>query len=131
MFSLEKVFYRFLPAVKVIGTLFSVKAVGFMEKPWAMEKGHGPASPYWPRLSTQESEGPEHTKAVMIRTKTLKYIYRLYEKDELYDLAEDPQELDNRIEDPRYQEEIVKLKLRMLDFMIETGDWVPDRKDIR
>lgn len=98
---------------------------------WAMEKGHVPASAYWPRLSTQEMEGPEHTKAVMIRMGNLKYVYRLYEKDELYDLDKDPQELINRIDDPTYQKDIMKMKMRMLDFMIETGDIVPDRKDIR
>lgn len=98
---------------------------------WAMEKGHGPASPYWPRLSTQEMEGPEHTKAVMIRMGNLKYVYRLYETDELYDLEKDPQELDNIIKDPAYSEAVNKMKLRILDFMVETGDIVPDRKDIR
>ena len=98
---------------------------------WAMEKEHGKASLYWPRLSTQESEGPEHTKAVMIRMGNLKYIYRLYEEDELYDLEKDPQELDNRINDPAYGEAVLKMKSRMLDFMVETGDLVPDRKDIR
>ena len=61
----------------------------------------------------------------------LKYIYRLYEEDELYDLEKDPQELDNRINDPAYGEAVLKMKSRMLDFMVETGDLVPDRKDIR
>ena len=98
---------------------------------WAMEKGHGPASAYWPRLSTQEMEGPEHTKAVMIRMGDLKYVYRLYEKDELYDLAKDPKELNNIIDLPEYQSDVVKMKMRMLQFMVETGDIVPDRKDIR
>ena len=98
---------------------------------WAMEKGHGPQSAYWPRLSTQEMEGPEHTKAVMMRMGDLKYVYRLYEKDELYDLKKDPKELKNVIEVPEYQEAIVKMKMRMLQFMVETGDIVPNRKDIR
>ncbi len=98
---------------------------------WAMEKGHKPASPYWPRLSTQESEGPEHTKAVMCRMGNIKYVYRLYEKDELYDLDKDPLELDNRVDDPQYADILTNMKLRMLQFMVETGDIVPDRKDIR
>ena len=98
---------------------------------WAMERGHGPASPYWPRLSTQELEGPEHTKAVMVRMGNLKYVYRLYEADEIYDLEKDPMELENRIQDPAYREAVNNMKLRILDFMVETGDIVPDRKDIR
>lgn len=98
---------------------------------WAMELGHGPESHYWPRLSTQASEGPEHTKAVMCRMGDWKYVYRLYEEDELYNLKEDPMELDNRIGQPEYQELVTKMKCRILDWMVETGDWVPNRKDIR
>ena len=48
----------------------------------------------------QTSEGPEHTKAVMCRTADYKYVRRLYEQDELYDLRADPGELHNRIDDP-------------------------------
>lgn len=97
----------------------------------AMELGHGESSPYWPRLSTQYSEGPEHTKAVMIRMGNLKYTYRLYEKHELYDLDVDPLELENRIDAPEYQGEILKLRERLLKFMIETGDYVPMKRDQR
>lgn len=98
---------------------------------WAMELGHGPESRYWPRLSTQASEGPEHTKAVMCRMGNWKYVYRLYEPDELYDLAEDPMELDNRIGRPEYKELVTRMKCRILDWMVETGDLVPNRKDMR
>ena len=45
-------------------------------------------------------EGPEYGKAAMVRTQTHKYVLRLYEQDELYDLVPDPQELHNRIGDP-------------------------------
>ena len=96
-----------------------------------MEKGHGPESPYWPRLSTQASENGEHTKAVMYRTHKVKYVKRLYEDDELYDLEKDPMELTNRIHDPQYAETARECQLKMLDFMIETGDYVPVRRDKR
>lgn len=98
---------------------------------WAMEMGHGPVSEYWPRLHEQCKEGPEHTKATMIRMGNLKYIKRLYEKDELYDLEKDPKELNNIIEDPSYTDKVTKMKLRMLTFYQETADIVPDRKDRR
>lgn len=98
---------------------------------WAMELGHGPESTYWPRLSTQASEGPEHTKAVMCRMGQWKYVFRLYEDDELYDLIKDPKEYHNLIHDIKYQELIAHMKARMLTWMIETGDIVPDRKDVR
>lgn len=98
---------------------------------WAMELGHDESSTYWPRLSTQASEGSEHTKAIMCRTKDLKYVYRLYEEDELYDLQRDPQELYNVIHEKQYAQKVTQMKLRMLDWMVETGDIVPNRKDVR
>ena len=36
----------------------------------------------------------------MCRTADYKYVRRLYEQDELYDLRADPGELHNRIDDP-------------------------------
>ncbi len=97
----------------------------------AMERGHGPESPYWPRLATQCEEGPEHTKAAMIRMGNIKYTMRLYEKDELYDLDKDPLELNNCIDDEYYKNIVNNMKLRLLQFFMETGDWVPNRKDKR
>jgi arylsulfatase A-like enzyme len=86
---------------------------------------------YWPRLRLQREEGPEHTKAVMCRTKDLKYVRRLYESDELYDLRADPGELTNRIEDPALAGVLAKLKDRLLTFYLETGDVVPHDTDQR
>lgn len=98
----------------------------------AMELGHNnPNDMYWPRISTQYEEGSQHTKATMIRMGNLKYIKRLYEKDQLYDLEKDPMELNNLVENLNYQEELQKLKLMMLDWYQETADYVPNRKDIR
>jgi len=89
------------------------------------KSNQSPEGLYWPRLSLQRREGPEHTKAVMCRTKDFKYVRRLYEKDELYDLRNDPDELDNRIDDPALADVRAKLKERMLTFFLETGDVVP------
>ncbi len=96
-----------------------------------MELGHGPESAYWPRLSTQASEGPEHTKAVMLRGHDFKYVKRLYEDDELYDLKKDPMELHNCIHQPEYEGIVRQFKEKALDFLLETGDFVPNRKDKR
>jgi len=90
-----------------------------------------PEGEYWPRLVLQRSEGPEHTKAVMCRTREFKYVRRLYEADELYDLRADPQELDNRIDDPALRDVLLDLKERMLTFFLETGDVVPFEADKR
>ncbi len=98
----------------------------------SMEIGHkDPRDMYWPRISTQQEEGPQHTKATMIRMGNLKYVQRLYEKDELYDLEKDPKEMVNVIDDPSYAAEVLKMQKRMLQWYQETADWVPNRKDIR
>lgn len=67
----------------------------------------------------------------MIRMGSLKYTRRLYEKDELYDLDKDPDEMVNRIDDPEYAEDIRKMQERMLSWYQETADRVPNRKDVR
>ena len=90
-----------------------------------------PEGLYWPRVNLQSSEGPEHTKAVMIRTERYKYVKRLYEKDEFYDLTSDPDELYNRIDDSDMKEFIMPLKERLLEFYLETGDVVPHITDKR
>ena len=68
----------------------------------AMELGsdESPHHHYWPRRSLQRSEGPEHSKGVMCRTQDYKFVYRLYERDQLFDLRADPDERHNRIDDP-------------------------------
>lgn len=101
------------------------------ERP-AMELGHDdPRDMYWPRISTQHIEGPNHTKATMIRMGNLKYVMRLYETDELYDLEKDPDETINFIDDPAYAQDLCRLKMRMLEWYQATTDWVPNRKDAR
>jgi arylsulfatase A-like enzyme len=90
-----------------------------------------PGGLYWPRLSLQRSEGPEHTRAVMCRTQDFKYVRRLYESDELYDLRSDPRERDNRIDDPALAGDLATLKDRLLTFYQETCDIVPHDTDQR
>lgn len=86
---------------------------------------------YWPRLSWQRGDGPEHSKAVMCRTKDYKYVYRLYEGDELYDLKTDPRALHNRIDDPAFSDIKAEMGARTLRFMVETADAVPHTPDRR
>jgi arylsulfatase A-like enzyme len=90
-----------------------------------------PSGLYWPRVGLQSSEGPEHTKAVMCRTSHHKYVRRLYEPDELYDLRADPGETRNRIDDPALQPVLATLKERLLSFYLETCDVVPHDTDKR
>jgi arylsulfatase A-like enzyme len=90
-----------------------------------------PEGLYWPRLRLQRSEGPEHTKAAMCRTHTYKYVRRLYESDELYELSTDREELDNRIDDPSLVGALALMKDRLLTFYLETSDVVPHETDSR
>jgi len=96
-----------------------------------LESGQGPEGLYWPRLSLQTSEGPEHSKAIMIRTMRYKYVRRLYEKDELYDMHEDPAELINLIDDKKYHHILTDLKDKLLGFYLETSDVVPHNANKR
>jgi len=90
-----------------------------------------PTGLYWPRVNLQTSEGPEHTKAVMCRTRDYKYVRRLYEQDDLYDLRADPGELHNRVDDPALAGVLASLKDRLLTFYLDTGDVVPHDTDRR
>jgi arylsulfatase A-like enzyme len=85
---------------------------------------------YWPRMQLQaQDDGPEHTKATMIRTDRYKYVHRLYESDEFYDLETDPSELHNRSRDPAFAQVITELRSRLMDFYLETADVVPTALD--
>ena len=90
-----------------------------------------PSGLYWPRVGLQAQEGPEHTKAVMCRTRDFKYVRRLYESDEFYDLRADPGETCNRIADPALADELARLKERLLTFFMETADAVPHKANRR
>ncbi|MCY4022909.1 MAG: sulfatase-like hydrolase/transferase [Anaerolineaceae bacterium] len=86
---------------------------------------------YWPRTSLQRSEGPEHSKGIMCRTRKYKYVYRLYERDQLFDLRADPGERENRIDDPALATVKRDLQERTLRFLVETSDNVPWDTDHR
>ncbi|MFW9866414.1 MAG: sulfatase-like hydrolase/transferase [Candidatus Thorarchaeota archaeon] len=91
-----------------------------------------PSGLYWPRVSLQITDaGPYHGKAVMCRTKNFKYVRRLYEKDELYDLNKDPEETNNVIEVLEYREILASMKERTLSWYLETCDVVPFETDWR
>ena len=75
--------------------------------------------------------GPYHSKAVMCRTRTHKYVYRLYEQSELYDLVTDPLEETNSIDNPAFQSALIPLRERLLHWYLETCDVVPCKTDKR
>jgi arylsulfatase A-like enzyme len=85
---------------------------------------YGPQNLYYPRIVLQ-ARMPEHSKGVMCRTATHKFVARLYEDDELYDLRTDPAELVNRADDPALADVRRSLTDRLLRFFLSTGDHVP------
>ncbi len=64
-------------------------------------------------------------------TKEFKYVHRLYEADELYDLRTDPAELYNRINNPSLADTLTGLQERLLTFYLESCDVVPHDADQR
>lgn len=90
-----------------------------------------PASMYWPRQVGQWSPGPDHGKAAMCRTREYKYVMRLYEPDQLYDLRKDPGETTDVAADPAYAETLHAMERRMLRWFMETADVVPYEPDAR
>ncbi len=94
--------------------------------------GHtDPTDLYFPRLSIQATDDVAHTKATMCRVEGYKYVQRLYERDELYDLASDPFELTNVVAEPGYAEILSDLRARTLRFYLETSDVIPFTPDQR
>lgn len=58
----------------------------------------------------------------MVRTRTHKFVYNSSDICELYDLEEDPYELQNRIDDPACEPVKEDLKERLLAHLTATGD---------
>lgn len=91
-----------------------------------------PKGLYYPRIKHQiTDEKPYHGKAAMCRTKRYKYVQRLYEKDQLYDLEKDPNETNNLIDEASYLDVLQDLRHRMLIWYMETCDYVPEQTDKR
>ena len=117
------------PGAKVKDYVFS-EGGRLAEEKHCMDAGHQKSMLYWARTSVQEKM-PEHTKAVMIRSMRYKYVKRLYEKDEFYDLSVDPKEMENRIDDKAYAKIIDEMQKMMLEFFVRTADNVPMKRDRR
>jgi len=92
---------------------------------------HGPEHPYHPRITIQNEQPQLHGKAVMVRTHQWKYVTRLYDTDELYDMKNDPDELKNLIGDPAHAGVVRDFRDKLLEWFLDTGDVVPFRWDAR
>lgn len=93
------------------------------------EKRFSPKGLYSPRMLLQSREDGTHTKAVMIRNEKYKYVKRLYETDEFYDLSKG--ESVNLFGNGEYSGQIEKMEKAMLEWFLETSDSVPTNLDER
>lgn len=91
--------------------------------------GADESAPYYPRFTMQSTDAC--LKATMLRTQRYKYIKRMGESDELYDLENDPKELCNLAQEPACRELIHTFRETMLDWYQETCDIVPQKPDQR
>ena len=74
----------------------------------------------------QQQEHPERVcRAVMIRTQEHKLVWRPKGQSELYDLVEDPHELQNVFDRENYAQVQRDLERRLLEWQTRTGDVVP------
>ena len=85
---------------------------------------------YWPKLMAQ-TDNEAHAKGIMIRNDRYKYVSRVSDKDELYDLVNDPGEAKNLFLDPNMADVIISMRKDMLKWLQETSDIVPFEYDQR
>ncbi|OUC06973.1 hypothetical protein RY27_17745 [Litorilinea aerophila] len=73
-------------------------------------------------LQWREAEG----RRKMVRTRRWKYVHDpMGDRDELYDLANDPWELVNVVDEPQHRDVLAELRLRLADWSISTEDARP------
>ena len=86
---------------------------------------------YLPKGKLQQEIPESVCRTTMIRSLNHKLIRRTAGQDELYDLENDPRELENLIDDPGMQETKSYLERSMLDWFMRTSDTVPVGGDPR
>jgi len=100
---------------------------GFDRNPGLLKENHI----YYPKVKLQEDEPDTVCRAVMIRTPEYKLIRRTDDISELYDLKNDPHELDNLSGEADYREIEAQLNERLLDWYMRTADAPPWGRDYR
>ena len=88
-------------------------------------------SPYRPMYDLFSAQPSLAGRAMMVRTERWKYVYAPYDRDELYDLADDLRELDNLATDSAYEPVVCRLRERLLRWLLDTADVLPAERDPR
>jgi arylsulfatase A-like enzyme len=101
---------------------------GFLvEEARLLEKGR--FFPYHNKIGLQQDFPESVGKAMCVRTKEWTYVYRLYEKAELYDRNRDPGETRNLSGRPQFEPVEREMRDRLLRWQLATADampWEPD-----
>jgi len=92
---------------------------------------YGSSSEYWPVQKPLLEHHPSTDRATMCRSRRYKYIHRLSDSDELYDLERDPDESRNRIDDPGLADVAQDMRNRIMHWYLATGGVVPPHRDKR
>jgi len=69
-----------------------------------------------------------------VRTDRYKYIHYhgIWDLDELYDMQNDPDEMNNLINDPKHKRIVDEMNTKMFDWLEETGGMlIPLRRDTK
>ena len=86
---------------------------------------------YYPKGRMQQEVPESVCRATMLRSLNHKLIKRTSGRSELYDLSDDPLELNNRIDDPTMADTRKTLEDDMLNWYLRTSDTVPVGQDSR
>jgi len=97
----------------------------------AMEDMIDPDNIYYPKALVQQERPEASVRCAMIRTVDRKLVYRPAEVSELYDLGNDPDELQNIYGRPEYSGDQSALERRLLDWFLQTSDVVPFERQMR
>lgn len=88
----------------------------------------------WPLIAGEAQAGRDHVISSgngqqfglycqrMLREERYKYIWNLTDADELYDLEQDPWELDNRIDDPALTATLARMRRRLYEGLARARD---------
>ena len=90
-----------------------------------------PSNPYAPMLNAMRQHPRMTTRAAMVRTERHKYVYCPGDRDELYDLEADPQQLVNLAESEGHASVREGLRERLMRWMLDTADVLPMERDPR
>jgi len=80
---------------------------------------------YYPKFAQQELSPESLCRSVMRRDRNTKVVIRTNGDNELYDIANDPQEYNNLYLNPAYKPLFHELAYKTLQWMIHTSDVVP------